>query len=365
MKNLLLILLVLTANQAFSQCDSFIINFNVADTAQDTLICTPSSVAFKDLSSHNYKDQSVDFKWSFEDLRDKSVLQNPAHTYMDAGTFDVTFYAETANGCKDSITKKGFITVIGPHIDFKLINDSVCNGDSLFVEVNVTSVGPATTIIKLGNGTVVNATTKRKRIGLLADTKTGGKKELTALVSVKVQDPNTGIVKDCKDRYPYYDANEDSILAHVYGPLEELDVKGWPSSGLYLSNKGSFSWHYWIFDGDTQRVDTFKTTVNGDLSLVASNDTCQISRSWKSVGIKGHVAPSFDMRYSSTNARLTLSNSDEAQFQVSIFNTNGQLVASKSAANGVVLFDLANLQSGVYMIKAQAGRQFWNASFMR
>jgi len=364
MKNFLLLLLVFTVQKAYSQCDSFTIDFNLADKVPDTLICTPSSAAFMDLSSHNYKDQSVKFKWSFGDVRDKSVLQNPAHTYLDAGRYDVSFYAETANGCKDSITKTGFITVIGPQIDFKLLNDSVCNGDSLFIELNMTAIGQARAIIKFP-GTTVNVPSKRKKIGLLVDTRTGGKSKISAEVWSKVKDPRTGVEKDCSDQYPFDGANEDPIVAYIHTPLAELDVDGWPSTGLYLRNKNSYSWHYWIFDGDTQRVDTFKTSVNGNLTLVASNDTCQISRSWNSVGFKDPVTPSFEMKYSSSAARLTLSNSEETQFQVSIFNVNGQLVASKNTSSGVVSFDLAGLPNSVYMIKAQAGQQFWNTSILR
>lgn len=363
MKQLFLFLLVLTVQQSYSQCDSFAINFDVIDIAQDTLVCSPSATVFQDLSTHNYKDESVKFEWSFEDGPIKSVLQNPARTFFDPGSYDVTFFAETSNGCKDSITKKDFITVVGPKVVFNLLNDSLCQGDSLFVELDITSATPAIAIVSVGNVSV-NATSKRTRIGLLVDTKSSGTQEVTASISSEIVNPLTDIVMDCTDKYPNVASGEDSVLAYVYGPLPDLIVRGWPNTGLYLSNKNDYTQYYWLFEGDTFRTDTFKTTSNGDLTLVAFNGTCQISKSWNSVGIDKEPSVAYDMRFSQLESKLTLSHATN-HFEVYIYNTNGQLVASENTVNGSVSMDLSHLQRGVYLVSAQAEDGLWSTSIMR
>lgn len=70
---------------------------------QPTSILEPN-IQFTDLTTNAVVST---WNWNFGDvsLNDSSHLQNPAHLYGDTGTYLVTLFVYTANGCKDSTIK--------------------------------------------------------------------------------------------------------------------------------------------------------------------------------------------------------------------------------------------------------------------
>jgi len=74
--------------------------------------CVNQSVDFTDQSTVN-QNNVVDWRWDFGDLSlPVTGVQNPTHIYTSAGTYDVKLVSYSTEGCKDSITKQVFVTVL-------------------------------------------------------------------------------------------------------------------------------------------------------------------------------------------------------------------------------------------------------------
>ncbi len=99
-------------NAVFGGCDL------AADFSGDaTSGCAPLTVNFTDLSTGTGIDG---WDWDFGDGSGTSTAQNPSYNYTSAGTYTVTLtVSSTSQGCNDSATKTGYITVSGsPVADF-------------------------------------------------------------------------------------------------------------------------------------------------------------------------------------------------------------------------------------------------------
>jgi PKD repeat protein len=78
------------------------------------------------------------YRWYFGD-GDSSVLMNPAHTYWQAGSFDVRLQVVDSNGCSDTVQQNDFIRVHSPpRVAFttQVLNSCfpvsvLCNADTL------------------------------------------------------------------------------------------------------------------------------------------------------------------------------------------------------------------------------------------
>ena len=90
--------------------------------------CQNQLTQFTDKTSIN-QNAVVNWKWTFGDgSPDLIGVQNPTHTYINTGTYDVQLVAYSTEGCKDSITKQ--ITVNPqPAITITGITD-ICTGYS-------------------------------------------------------------------------------------------------------------------------------------------------------------------------------------------------------------------------------------------
>ena len=76
-------------------------NFSVSKTTG----CNPLTVSFSDSSV-----SATSWAWDFGDSS-TSTSQNPSHKYTSLGTYNVTLIAGNAAGCKDTLTKKSYISV--------------------------------------------------------------------------------------------------------------------------------------------------------------------------------------------------------------------------------------------------------------
>jgi len=212
-------------------------NFALCDTCRDTLICTPSITGFDDLSEiienkqdapptgRSYTkgkfDEIISWEWDFGDGRKRSILQNPAHSYLDANEkgYDVSLSVVTAQGCSSKIEMPKLVKVIGPKANFALLNDSICVQDSIFLHDSSESLTPATRIWTATNvvtnakGAGRNTEGKAKKVGLWFDKP--GDYYITQQLSGKVEDPITGVFKNCQDIYPNDAADEEPIKVHV------------------------------------------------------------------------------------------------------------------------------------------------------
>ena len=68
--------------------------------------CQPLTVQFTDLSN---PPGSV-WQWNFGDMT-TSLVQNPSHTFNNAGLYDISLIVTTPQGCDDTVTYSNYINV--------------------------------------------------------------------------------------------------------------------------------------------------------------------------------------------------------------------------------------------------------------
>lgn len=102
-------------------------------------ICWGTPVAFTDNSVAG-DGNIVSWQWSFGDGR-VSTQQNPIHTYLGAGSFNVALQITDVNGCTDLITFNNHIQVNRPDASFSYDNIFACNPP---LTVNFRSLGAGT-----------------------------------------------------------------------------------------------------------------------------------------------------------------------------------------------------------------------------
>ncbi len=76
--------------------------------------CPPFSVSFLDSSTSDV----TAWEWDFGDNSTKSNLENPSHTYSDAGYYDVQLIVTNGAGCRDTLKKDSLIQIGGPSGSF-------------------------------------------------------------------------------------------------------------------------------------------------------------------------------------------------------------------------------------------------------
>jgi gliding motility-associated-like protein len=93
----------------------------------DTIACRGHIVSFYNRSVG----PGLSFRWYFGD-GGTSTDKDPTHVYTSFGSFSVKLVVTDASGCKDSLTKVGFIRTQSPKADFD-VSDSVALCPPLFV----------------------------------------------------------------------------------------------------------------------------------------------------------------------------------------------------------------------------------------
>ncbi|MFY0673834.1 MAG: gliding motility-associated C-terminal domain-containing protein [Bacteroidia bacterium] len=209
--------------------------FNICDNCEDTLICTPATIAMRDTSviientgnsvTKGANDEIVKWTWKWGDKRDVSLIQHPGHTYLDANEkgYTIRLFVETAQGCEDSTKAINLVKILGPQADFEVFEDSICVGneiqfvDRTYSRTDYTAVWTTDPFSSTRNVSGKGQETPR------SDTidwtiNQPGEYKIYMQVASKVVDPLTGVVKDCEDQYPNVD---DPLEADI-----ELTVRG-------------------------------------------------------------------------------------------------------------------------------------------
>jgi gliding motility-associated-like protein len=121
------------------------INFS----ADKTATCkAPFTVHFTNLTAGG-----VTYKWWFGDST-YSTQQNPAHTYLQNGNYNVTLIVTNSNGCTDTVKKPEFITVQPAVIEMLNIPATGCAPVVFTPLYNIKSVVPVTAYSwNFGDGT--------------------------------------------------------------------------------------------------------------------------------------------------------------------------------------------------------------------
>ena len=100
--------------------------YRMADVKADfgivnILGCDSMSVEFEDLSI-----PSSSVVWNFGDASANSILNNPQHIYYTEGFYDVTLYAESVDGCKDTLERLEYIQFQYPTANFTSNIQGIC-----------------------------------------------------------------------------------------------------------------------------------------------------------------------------------------------------------------------------------------------
>ena len=113
--------------------DTITINnmYNIYDVSIDFEIgnilgCDSILVNFIDLTTPN----SSNLIWDFGDGT-TSTINNAEHIYYNEGLYDVTLYAESIHGCRDTLKKEEYINFQYPNAEFNSSNQSICSGDTI------------------------------------------------------------------------------------------------------------------------------------------------------------------------------------------------------------------------------------------
>ncbi len=87
-------------------CDSFLVDFDVISNSSLSLL-----------------------EWDFGD---GTVSNNQQHIYYNEGIYDVLLFAESINGCRDTVTKIDYINFQKPIANFSAVTNNFCKGDQVF-----------------------------------------------------------------------------------------------------------------------------------------------------------------------------------------------------------------------------------------
>ena len=161
----------------------------ISFTGIDTGRCAaPATVNFNNTTN------AVSYFWDFGDSA-TSTQTNPSHTYTKAGDFSVTVIATNAQGCKDTLTKKDYIKIRKPIIQFIDVPKQGCIPYTANFEATITAVEPITGYLwDFGDGTTstlekpshVYSTRGTYDISLTITTKSGCTEKLVQTKGVKV-----------------------------------------------------------------------------------------------------------------------------------------------------------------------------------
>ena len=106
--------------------EMFLINDVIADfEIVNVLGCDSMLVDFKDLSS-----PASSVIWNFGD-GGNSIINNPQHIYYSEGYYDVTLYAQSLDGCIDTLQRLEYIQFKYPSADFISNAQGICPNDQV------------------------------------------------------------------------------------------------------------------------------------------------------------------------------------------------------------------------------------------
>lgn len=118
-------------------------------TAAPLIGCNPLPVQF---TNNTTLQPGIQYQWSFG-TGDSSAVSDPLYTYLHAGSFSVTLYAENAFGCSDQLTRSNYINVT-PHPEAGFtVTSAVIDMDNPTVHIINEALYAETWFYDMGEGT--------------------------------------------------------------------------------------------------------------------------------------------------------------------------------------------------------------------
>ncbi len=107
-------------------------------TASSTSGCFPLNVSFTDKTTAG-SGTITNWLWDLGD-GNTSVSKNPLHTYLSAGSFDITLNVTNSFGCSAAVTKSNLIQISsGVNADFSIDSINVCHSPANFNFTNLSA----------------------------------------------------------------------------------------------------------------------------------------------------------------------------------------------------------------------------------
>lgn len=162
-------------------------------SASPTTGCIPLVVNFVD-SSNPGSGTIQNWVWDFGDGGSPSIDQNPTHTYISGGSYNVSLFVVNSFGCQQSIITTALINPADSiHADFNYNYTNICNPPTLVDFTNITT--PGTGLLyswDFGNGSGSNVknpsqiynSTGSYTVRLIADNGKGCADTITKAISI-------------------------------------------------------------------------------------------------------------------------------------------------------------------------------------
>lgn len=189
--------------------------------------CPPLAVQFSDNTATTAATTPVAWTWDFGDGSPVSNVQNPAHVYINPGSYAVTLTVTDDMGCTDTETIPDVVSVTFPIPGFVVPDDSTCAGN--LVNFSNTSIGIGLTFVwdfgdGIGTSTLTNPSyaysdTGSYTVSLIATDQNGCTDTLIVPNAVYIEpfsanfggDPITGICPPLNTQFA------DSTVGNVVG----------------------------------------------------------------------------------------------------------------------------------------------------
>ncbi len=141
-----------TATNADACSGMSCINISVEEISIDftadefTATCNPHVVQFSNLSEN-----AVSWTWDFGDNSGLSTLQNPTHTFINSGNFEICLTVESPSGCTETLCKENYIQIGGPvgEITYDPGNEGCTD---FTVDFNMTGTNIHSYVLDFGDG---------------------------------------------------------------------------------------------------------------------------------------------------------------------------------------------------------------------
>ncbi|MEO1585998.1 MAG: PKD domain-containing protein, partial [Bacteroidota bacterium] len=223
--------------------------------ANPLVACVGDVIQFQDLTTGG----ATEWEWNFGDDPLGSAQQNPAYTYNDTGSFNITLVVSNL-GCRDTLTKLDFIRINGPVADFSFTPTVGCNPPLTVAFLDESSVAD-TYIWDFGDGNTSTAQNPTHTY-----TGTG---DFT--ITLTVSSTTTGCVDNEQANISITNptANFTSDVDFGCGPLE---VNFTETS----SNATAFFWDFGDGNTSTAANPTHTYAASGEftVTLIASDGNC-------------------------------------------------------------------------------------------
>ncbi|MDA3883178.1 MAG: PKD domain-containing protein [Bacteroidales bacterium] len=116
----------------------FFIDFGllIADFELPELTCGSAGLVFENKTEAHYNNPLLNYTWDFGDGSPVSHEENPSHTYIEEGEFEITLIVEDSSACNqiDSITKN--ITIVRDVNEIVLDEKNICEGDTVQIGIS-------------------------------------------------------------------------------------------------------------------------------------------------------------------------------------------------------------------------------------